>query len=293
MRPGVRRRLWRSLPYCASLLLSGCSTGVLDPGGRVGADERMVIFVAAGLMLLVVIPVIGMTIAFAWRYRASNSRADYAPKWAQSGKIEAAVWLVPCAIIVALAALTWTATHRLDPYRPVASTHPPITIDVVALDWKWLFIYPDLNIATLNEVAFPAGAPVTFHITSASVMNSFFIPQLGSQIYAMAGMETKLNLIADKVGNYDGISANYSGAGFSDMTFSARALPRADFEGWVAKVRGSAKTLDGNAYRRLALSHHSAPVTYFSSAGPHLFQTILHGYAPATGAPRPASAPRG
>ena len=283
MKPGFRRRLWLLLPCCAGLLLSGCSTGVFDPSGRVGADERAVILIAAGLMLVVVIPVIGMTIAFAWRYRASNDSGAYAPQWAQSDKIEAIVWLVPCAIVVALAALTWMSAHRLDPYRPIPSAHRPITIEVVALDWKWLFIYPDLNIATVNEVAFPVNDPVTFHVTSNSVMNSFFIPQLGSQIYAMAGMETRLNLIADEAGTYDGISANYSGAGFSDMKFKAMALRGADFDKWVDEVRESAKKLDDNTYSKLALSHHKAKVTYFSSADPHLFRDVLHSYASGSG----------
>ena len=215
MRRSKYTRLWRLLPLWASTLLGGCSFTVLDPKGQIGADERSIIVTATGLMLIVVVPVIVLTLAFAWRYRASNKASVYAPDWAHSTRIEAVVWSVPCAIVAALAVLAWTSSHKLDPYRPIASTAKPITIEVVSLDWKWLFIYPGLHMATVNQIAFPVNVPVNFHITSGSVMNSFFIPQLGGQVYAMAGMQTQLHLIADAAGSYDGISGNYSGAGFS------------------------------------------------------------------------------
>ncbi|MCT7377868.1 ubiquinol oxidase subunit II [Chelativorans salis] len=266
-----------SLAVGVCLLLGGCSGGVLDPKGQIGADERSIILFATAIMLIVVLPVICMAVAFAWRYRASNRDATYTPEWAQSTRVEAVVWLVPCAIIAALATLTWISAHRLDPYRPIASAAEPVTIDVVALNWKWLFIYPELNIATINEIAFPVDTPVDFRITSGSVMNSFFIPELGSQVYAMAGMETRLSLVAGEAGSYEGISANYSGAGFSDMKFRARAMSPTDFDRWVEDARRSKRPLEVEAYRALEQPSRSAAATYYSSADPHLFQAILHG----------------
>ena len=205
------------LPFSLALIscLSGCSElHVLDPKGSVGAAEKSLIITSTVTMLIVVIPVIILTLFFAWRYRASNRNATYAPKWAHSTAIEVVVWTIPTLIILFLGILTWKTTHELDPYKPLESSVKPINVEVVALDWKWLFIYPDLGIATVNQVAFPVGTPVNFRITSDSVMNSFFIPQLGSQIYAMAGMQTRLHLIADEAGDYAGVSANYSGQGY-------------------------------------------------------------------------------
>lgn len=261
----------------APLLLSGCDGfTVLDPHGQIGADERSIILLATGLMLVVVIPVIVMALAFAWRYRASNTTATYAPDWAHSGKIEAVVWLVPCVIVGILAMVTWTSSHELDPYKPIVSENKPITIEAVSLNWKWLFIYPDLQIATVGEIAIPRGVPVNFRLTSDSAMNSFFIPQLGGQIYTMVGMETKLSLIADKTGVYDGISANFSGDGFSDMKFKTLSMKERDFGDWVDKVKASSKPLDAATYRQLAQPSENEPVTYFSSVQPDLFHDILH-----------------
>jgi len=217
-----------------------------------------------------------MVFAFAWKYRASNTRALYTPDWERSNKVTAVVAVVTGAIILCLGVMTWKATHQLDPYQPIDSSVEPITVDVVALDWKWLFIYPDLHIATVNEIAFPSGAPVNFRITSASVMNSFFIPQLGGQIYAMPGMQTKLSLIANAAGAYDGISANYSGDGFSDMKFRAVAMSEHGFDAWVEKVRRSSKRLDFDAYTALAKPSERDPVQYFSSADHALFMGVLH-----------------
>jgi cytochrome o ubiquinol oxidase subunit II len=250
---------------------------LFDPKGPIGADEKSIIIYATCLMLLVVVPVIVLTLAFAWRYRASNTRAAYAPNWSHSGKIEAVVWAIPCVIIALLAAGTWTWSHELDPYRAI--TVPgikPMDVDVVSLDWKWLFIYPDLKIASVNEVAFPVGTPVHFRLTSASVMNSFFIPQLGSQVYTMAGMQTQLHLLASAPGNYAGISANYSGDGFSDMTFTARVLPAAQFAAWIAKVRASKQDLTLTAYRRLAAPSERAPVTYYGDIGSNVYHDALN-----------------
>lgn len=260
-------------------LLSGCKGGILDPKGPIGADEKSLILTATFLMLLVVVPVILMTLVFAWKYRASNTAAVYTPKWAHSTKIEVVVWTIPVVIVIGLAILAWETTHKLDPYRPLESAKAPIKVDVVALNWKWLFIYPDLGIATVNQLAFPKDTPVNFRITSDVAMNSFFIPQLGGQIYAMAGMETKLHLLADEAGSYDGMSANYSGAGFSGMKFKAIATETPeDFQAWVAKVKAQAKPLDAQAYLALAQPSENNPPAYYTAAEPRLFDAVMHKY---------------
>jgi cytochrome o ubiquinol oxidase subunit 2 len=296
----LARRIVRLLPLSAALLLCGCQWAVLDPKGPIGMQERSIILTATVLMLIVVVPVIALTLFFAWRYRASNGQAEYRPNWSHSNKIEAVVWLIPCVIVAALGVITWRSSHALDPYRPLASKVAPIRIDAVALDWKWLFIYPDQKVATVNEVAFPANVPVEFHITSATVMNAFFIPQLGSQIYAMAGMQTQLHLLAAEPGTYQGLSSNYSGDGFSGMTFKAIALPsRQGFDSWLAKVRASRQTLATAAYEQLARPSENDPVAYYSQVQPNLFAGIVSGrlesqagrlMARATHEPRPAGA---
>jgi cytochrome o ubiquinol oxidase subunit II len=278
----------------AAATLGGCKLTLFDPAGQVGLDEKNLILTSTALMLIVVVPVIVLTLVFAFHYRASNKHAKYAPEWTHSTRIEAIVWSIPCLIVVAMGVIAWQSTHALDPYKPLASKARPIVIDVVALDWKWLFIYPEQRIATVNQVAFPAGVPVEFHITSDSVMNSFFIPQLGSQIYAMAGMETKLHLIADRPGRYDGISANFSGSGFSGMKFQAIAGTPKDFAAWVATVKRAPHSLDGAAYAQLAKPSENHPVEYFSAADPGQFRAVLdkyrsgdsgHGLSPHTAMP--------
>ncbi|BEV72191.1 hypothetical protein THUN1379_16730 [Paludibacterium sp. THUN1379] len=260
-------------------LLSGCQGGILDPKGQIAADEKSLIITATLLMLLVVVPVIVMTLVFAWKYRASNTNATYTPKWAHSTKIEVVVWLIPIIIVSFLAVLTWHTTHKLDPYRALDSDKKPVRIEVVALNWKWLFIYPDLNIATVNQIAFPKDVPVDFRITSDTVMNSFFIPQLGGQIYAMAGMQTQLHLIANEAGTYKGFSSNYSGAGFSGMKFNAIATATpAEFEQWVASVRAAGKPLDTGAYLKLASPSENNAVAYYADPTPRLFDAIVHKY---------------
>ena len=266
----------RLLTLACAALLAGCNWVVLDPKGPVGMQERSLIITATVLMLLVVVPVIVLTLLFAWRYRASNEQAEYRPDWAHSGKIEAVVWLVPVAIVAALGVITWRSSHELDPFRPLASPVKPIRIDAVALNWKWLFIYPDLKIATVNQVAFPANVPVDFHVTSATVMNSFFIPRLGSQIYAMANMETQVHLMASSTGTFQGLSSNFSGDGFSGMTFKALALTPGQFTAWLKKVQASPANLDAAAYQKLARPSEDNPVAYYSAVLPHLFTTVLH-----------------
>ena len=261
--------------FGAVMLLGGCNMEILSPKGDIGAQEKTLLFTATGLMLIVVIPVIIMILTFAWKYRASNTKADYQPKWAHSTAIEVVVWTVPCIIVAILAVITWRSTHALDPYKPLVSEHKPVTIEVVSLDWKWLFIYPEYDIATVNEIAFPVDVPVNFRITSASVMNSFFIPQLGSQIYSMAGMETKLHLNAREPGTYAGISANYSGAGFSGMRFKAIATSQEGFDNWVKEAKASATSLTPAVYQELTKRSERNPVVKYASVPPSMFDYIL------------------
>ncbi|MEW7313823.1 cytochrome o ubiquinol oxidase subunit II [Buttiauxella gaviniae] len=268
---------WLSL-FAGTLLLSGCDSALLDPKGQIGLEQRSLILTALGLMLIVVIPAIAMAIGFAWKYRASNKDAKYSPNWSHSNKVEAVVWTIPILIIIFLAVLTWKTTHALEPSKPLVHDAKPVTIEVIAMDWKWFFIYPEQGIATVNEIAFPANTPVEFKITSNSVMNSFFIPRLGSQIYAMAGMQTKLHLIADEAGTYDGISSNYSGKGFSGMKFKAIATPDMDtFNQWVAKAKQSPEVMNDMAtYEKLAAPSEYNKVEYFSAVKPDLFKDVIN-----------------
>ncbi|MDX3905527.1 MAG: ubiquinol oxidase subunit II [Pigmentiphaga sp.] len=278
------------------LLLAGCNMEILNPKGDIGAQEKTLLLTALGLMLLIVVPVIILTLWFAWKYRESNTKAEYDPKWSHSTAIEVVVWTIPCIIVAILAVLTWKSSHELDPYRPIQSEAKPIQIDVVSLDWKWLFIYPEQRIATVNEIAFPVDVPVNFRITSASVMNSFFIPQLGSQIYSMAGMETKLHLIAREPGTYAGISANYSGAGFSGMRFKAIATSREGFEDWVRNAQASPNKLTAESYQALVSPSEHEPVAYYSGAEPTMFDGIIYQYMASagmdTGMCTPANSPK-
>lgn len=272
----IRKLINVLLAGAASVMLAGCEGGVLDPKGQVGVDEKYLIIVATVLMLLVVVPVIVMTLFFAWKYREGRDHEIYAPKWSHSKKIELVVWLVPIIIIVILGTITWRSTHDLDPYQPLDHEHKPITIEVVSLNWKWLFIYPEQGVASVNEVVFPTDVPVEFKITSDTTMNSFFIPQLGGQIYSMAGMETQLHLIANEPGSYDGFSANYSGEGFTGMQFKAIATPdEAGFDAWVNKLKQQPQTLNPDSYLALAQPSENHPVQYYGQVGPGMFRHIL------------------
>jgi cytochrome o ubiquinol oxidase subunit 2 len=261
----------------ATVMLSGCNMVLMNPKGAIGVEQRTLIITAIALMLIVVVPVIFMAFAFAWKYRASNKDAKYSPNWAHSNKIEAVVWTIPIIIIAILGTITWKTTHELDPFKPIVTDKKPMTIEVVSLDWKWLFIYPEQGIATVNELAFPKDVPVEFKITSNSVMNSFFIPQLGGQIYAMAGMQTKLHLIGNEAGKYDGISSSFSGRGFSGMKFTAIVTPtEGDFDQWVAKVKESSNNLNATSdFNKLAEPSENNPVEYFSSVKPNLFKETI------------------
>ncbi|NPD69099.1 ubiquinol oxidase subunit II [Lichenicola cladoniae] len=266
-----------ALALAALTMLTGCKYSILDPKGAVGMAQKSLILTSTYAMLVIVIPVIILTLWFAWRYR-EGAGARYEPDWAHSSIIEIFCWGIPCAIILFLGVLTWTSTHELDPYRPLVSSKKPINIEVVALDWKWLFIYPDQGIATINEIAFPVNTPVTFHITSDAVMNSFFIPELGSQIYAMAGMKTQLHLIANQQGTFPGLSSFYSGRGFSDMHFNAISTTDAKFADWVANAKKSPAVIDAADYSKVAAPEEKAPVRYFSTVEPNLFNEIIAKY---------------
>jgi len=248
---------------------------LFDPKGPVGGAERFLIIAAIVLMLIVVIPVAAMVFLFPRKYRASNTNAIYLPKWDRSAKIEWVIWLVPAVIITVLSTLVWKTTYQLDPYKPIDTGVKSVNIEAVSLDWKWLFIYPDQNIATVNQIIFPAHVPLSFRLTSDTVMTSFFIPQLGSQIYAMAGMQTRLNLMADEPGTYTGQNQQFSGRGYADMTFKAIAVSEEQFNAWVQKVRQSPEKLSLARFEELKKPSIDYPVSLFSSVKPGLFDHIM------------------
>ncbi len=267
-----------------ALLLGGCES-VMNPAGDVALRERNLILASTGLMLLIIVPVIVATLAFAWRYRSSNTTAAYDPDWHHSTQLEVLIWTAPLLIIVALGALTWISTHVLDPWhglgrldskRPITAAVKPLTVEVVALDWKWLFFYPDQGIATINDLTLPTDVPVDFHITSATVMNSFFIPALAGQIYAMAGMETKLSVVVNRAGDYNGLSSHYSGAGFSHMNFGTHGVTQQSFDQWVASVKAKGSTLDANVLKQLQKPSEGVAPIYYASFGPDLYDHILN-----------------
>lgn len=268
----------------AGLLASCQRAGVLDPQGPVSSAERLILLNATSIMLVVVVPVIILTLAFAWWYRASNSRASYRPDWAYSGQIELVVWSIPAMVVILLAGVAWIGAHQLDPRAALDSKVKPLRLDVVSLDWKWLFIYPDKNVATVNQIVVPVGTPLELSLTSATVMNAFFVPQLGTQIYTMPGMTTHLFLQADRPGDYPGFSSHFSGDGFSDMRFTVHAVSPTEFAQWLTQSHGDAGSLSMAAYTEVArASHHDAPKT-FGSVEPDLFTQILKITAPVSAA---------
>jgi cytochrome o ubiquinol oxidase subunit 2 len=274
---GHQARIWpaRFAAILTLLLLTSCEKGVLNPQGAVGEAELQILIDSMAIMLAIVIPTIAATLAFAWWFRASNKRAEYLPEWTYSGRIELIVWGIPLLTIMLLGGVTWIASHQLDPAEPLVSDNEALEVQVVSLDWKWLFIYPDQHVASVNQLTVPANTPIHFVLTSASVMNSFFVPQLGSQIYTMNGMSSQLNLIANKPGTYGGISAHYSGDGFSDMYFDLHAVPAEEFKAWVTATRSAGQVLDAGSYAELAKqSIKVAPFTY-RDADPALFRKIV------------------
>ena len=267
------RAIRRILSAGALAALAGCSS-VLDGVGPVGRDTAQITIDATVIMLAIVVPTIALAFWMAWRYRASNTKAEYRPDWSFSGRIEAVTWAIPILTIMFLGGVIWIGSYRLDPFRPLASKTPPLEVQVVSLDWKWLFIYPQQGIATVNQLVIPAGTPVRFSITSGSVFNVFFVPRLGSMIYAMPGMVSQLNLQADNPGQLWGTSAQFSGDGFSDMQFLVKSVPAADFAAWVAGARGAGPVLDQAAYAKLLQQSQHDPPSTFRAIDPQLFQAI-------------------
>jgi cytochrome o ubiquinol oxidase subunit II len=264
---------------------------IFDPQGPIGAAEKTILIDSVAIMLAIVVPTIVATFGFAWWFRASNTRARYLPDWEYSGRIELLVWSVPALVVMLLAGVTWIGAHQLDPQRPIASQHAPLEVQVISLDWKWLFIYPDQKIATVNTLTLPAGVPVHFSLTSASVMNVFFIPQLGSMIYTMNGMATRLNLLAEKPGTLQGLSAQFSGDGFSDMRFEVRVVPAAEFAGWATTASQSSEVLDTARYAQLAQQDTKVTTATFRLDQPDLFQSVVMQTVPPAAGP-PVSQPK-
>jgi cytochrome o ubiquinol oxidase subunit II len=259
----------------SAAMLGGCNEGVLDPKGPIAAAERQILSNSLGIMLAIVIPTILATLGVAWWFRSSNERARYLPNFAYSGRLELLVWSIPLMTVLLVGGVAWIGAYDLDPPKPIASTAKPVRIQVVALDWKWLFIYPEEGIASVNQLTIPVGTPVSFELTSSGVMNSFWAPELGGQIYTMAGMVTRLNLQADHAGTYRGRSAQYSGAGFSSMHFTVDAVPAEKFEEWVTPTRSTGPVLDAQTYAELVKpSQAVAPFTYRAVA-PNLFSGIV------------------
>jgi cytochrome o ubiquinol oxidase subunit 2 len=261
--------------------LTGC-VGVLGPQGPVGAAEKLILIDSVAIMLAIVAPTIIAILAFGWWFRAGNRRATYRPDWAFSGQLELLVWAVPLLVVTFLGGIAWFGSHALDPYKALPSPLKPVEVQVVSLDWKWLFLYPDAGIATVNELVIPVGVPVHFRLTSSGVMNSFFVPQLGSQIYTMAGMTTQLSLKADRAGLYPGLSAQFSGDGFADMHFQVRALDPGAYAQWVARTKQAGPTLDKAAYGVLARPTLNVRPGTYRAVQPGLFETIASGGVSAT-----------
>jgi cytochrome o ubiquinol oxidase subunit 2 len=269
----------------AVTLLAGCGHAVFAPAGDVALQQRDIILISTGLMLLIIVPVLILIVLFAWRYRKGNHAATYDPHFQHSTSLELVIWAAPLAIIIALGALTWSSTHLLDPFRPldrIAAGKPvdrnqkPLHIQVVALDWKWLFIYPEQGIATVNELALPVDRQVRFDITSSNMMNSFYAPTLAGMVYAMPGMQSTLHAVLNKPGTYEGMSANYSGAGFSDMRFRLRGLSEQDFATWVSRVKTSGRTLSVADYLRLEKPSEKVGVIGFVGVQPDLFDRVVN-----------------
>ncbi|OWT72929.1 MULTISPECIES: ubiquinol oxidase subunit II [unclassified Achromobacter] len=269
----------------ATLLLGGCNAVLLSPSGDIAVQQRDLIIISTILMLVIIIPVIILTLVFAYRYRAAANNPDYDPEWNHSTRIELMVWSAPLIIIIALGAITWVSTHRLDPYRPLdrvsegrelPTNVKPLVVEVVSMDWKWLFIYPEQGIATVNELAAPVDRPIQFKLTSTTVMNAFFVPALAGMIYTMPGMETQLHAVINKSGTYDGMSSNFSGAGFSGMRFKFYGMPAGDFDKWVQQAREGGNTLDRPTYVELDKPSERVPVQRYGKVAADLYDAILN-----------------
>lgn len=284
MSPIVRRLCQLSLLLILPFM-AGCDLVVMSPSGDIAQQQADLIVVSTVLMLLIIVPVLFLTLYFAWHYRHSNTKAKYDPEWHHSTRLEVVIWAAPLAIIIALGAITWISTHKLDPFRPldridaersIPEGTKPLEVEVVALDWKWLFFYPEYGIATVNEMAAPIDRPITFKITSSSVMNSFYVPALAGMIYAMPGMETKLHAVINKEGVFDGFSSNYSGAGFSHMRFKFHSLNQDGFDGWIARVKQNGTALNQDVYLKLEKPSEREPVRYYATVADGLYQRVLN-----------------
>ena len=290
-------RAARRAVLMAPIVLTACQPAVLDPQGPVGLAQKTILIDSLAIMLAIVVPTIAAILAFAWWFRASNARARYLPDWVFSGRIELIVWGIPLLVVMLLGGVAWIGSHDLDPAKPLTSNTPPLEVQVVSLDWKWLFIYPSQGVASVNRLVVPAAVPIHFSLTSASVMNAFFVPQLGSMIYTMNGMTTQLNLQADAPDTFRGLSSHYSGDGFSDMNFEVLAVPAERFAAWIEATRAKGPTLNPETYAALARqSKNIAPFTY-KAVQPQLFQQIVirklpPGPGPRTGRPHPSVSPR-
>ena len=268
----------------AAFALTGCETVVLSPSGDIAARQGSLLMTSVWLMLIIIVPVMALTIYFAWKYRESNTEARYEPDWDHSAKLELAIWGAPLLIIICLGALTWVDTHLMDPYRPLSRISAdksvegtkPLEVQVIALDWKWLFIYPEQGVAAVNELALPVDRPIQFRISASSVMNAFYVPAMAGMIYAMPGMETKLHAVLNSEGIYDGFSANYSGAGFSNMRFKTHGLSDADFGAWVKKAKASQNLLNDLAYLQLEKPSEKEPVSYYGNVDNTLYPKIVN-----------------
>jgi cytochrome o ubiquinol oxidase subunit II len=269
-----------------SVMLASCNEGVLDPHGPVGKAERVILFDSTAIMLAVVIPVIVLTLVFAWWFRARNKRARYRPDWEYSGRIEMIIWCIPALIILFLGGIAWTGSHDLDPPAPLADRAAPLDIEVISLDWRWLFIYPHEGIASLNRLIVPAGVPLRFRLTSTTVMNSFFVPQLGSQIYTMPNMVTRLNLEADQPGTFEGLSAQFSGDGFSDMRFDLVATEAGAFKAWVDTTKTQGGVLDAGTFKELERPVKADGAQTYAQVSEGLFDSISSRSMAAVSPPR-------
>ena len=286
LNPMLRRPIVGAAAAMAAML-GGCSSELMNPQGPVGADEKTILLNALGVMLVIVVPTILATLVFAWWFRASNKRARYRPTFVYSGRIEIVTWSIPVLVVLFLGGLTWVSSHTLDPAEPLKSKTPAVTVEVVSLDWKWLFIYPDKGVASVNELVVPAGAPIHLKLTSASVMNTFFVPQLGGMIYTMNGMADDLYLQADRPGVFAGRSAHFSGDGFSDMHFEVHAVTPADYDTWVSQIRRGGPVLDPAGYAALARqSINVTPFTY-RDVSPDLFEHVVQQKLPPGPGPDP------
>ncbi len=277
--------------------LAGCSTGILVPVGPVGDADKTILIDSVIIMLAIVLPTIAATLLFAWWFRASNTRARYLPNFAYSGQIEMVVWSIPILVVLLLSGVAWIGSHDLDPAKSLSAKEKPLEVQVVSLDWKWLFLYPQQGVASLNKLVVPKGVPLHLSLTSASVMNVFFVPQLGSMIYTMNGMSMNLNLQANKIGVYNGLSANFSGDGFAGMRFDVNVVDQAAFDQWIKAGTNATSVLDAQAYRGMLKQSIGDPPKLFKLADPSLYQAIVSqmlppGEGPQEGRPTPAVSPR-